>query len=755
MDILLAIDQLPGAALVLDGEGRIIAANDECAGLLEEHVDALIGRRIDAVVWEAGDQFAPEGVGDHGWRRAMTLWAKHRSPFEAEVATRKASGTWGVGVVVMLRELAALRSQAQVEDKGAVLLRQAIRLARLGIFEHDQRNGKVYWSAEHRLILGLGPDEDVTFERYVDRIHPEDRARVLEAIARAHDPNGDGRFEIEHRVLFDDESVHWMEARSQTTFEGTDEARRPIHTLGATADVTERRRAEQERERLSVVLDATPDIVAIATGQGEIMSLNRAGREFFGLTPGMPVQGLTLVDQHAPTSRARWQEDVWPKVLRDGMWCGEMTLVQVSGSLMPCSQLVVAHRGIHGELLFISTIARDLSDSKYLEAQLRQSQKMEAVGRLAGGVAHDFNNILSVIMSIATLCYDDLPRESPMRGELSELLRAAERAADLTRKMLAFSRKQVLRPEIVDVDVVLARMASMLRRLIGEDIELVIDARPGLAWIKVDPNHLEQIFMNLAVNARDSMTRGGRLVFAVDVIDLADGDPRLAAGRSAGAFVRIVVSDTGLGMDADVASRAFEPFFTTKSPGQGSGLGLSTVLGIVEQSEGHIGLDTAPGRGAAFEILFPRTTDPPTSGALASEPVVPSAPPLAATILLVEDEEPLRYVIAAILAREGYRVLDFSVPTEALEAAKTYDGEITLLLTDVVMPHMHGKQLADAVLLVRPAIKVIFMSGYTETAIVHCGVLDEHVDFLPKPVLPAPLLRLVGEVLRRPVPPHP
>jgi PAS domain S-box-containing protein len=514
--------------------------------------------------------------------------------------------------------------------------------------------------------------------------------------------------------------------------------------MGSFIDLTARKRAEEERARLAAVLDATPDVVGISDPSGNVLYLNQAARTMFGLSDAAPLGKMG--DHHAPASRSVILETAIPSAVKTGAWRGETNLVDPSGREVPFSQVIIAHRGPDGAPLYFATIARDISEQRELEAQLRQAQKMEAIGRLAGGVAHDFNNLLSVILSFARIVHDDLPEGHPSRPELEQIERAGERAADLTRQMLAFSRKQVLQPRVVDANDVLLAMAPMIERLVGEDLELQLALAATPCLLKVDPPQLEQAVLNLVVNARDAMPSGGRLTIETSLVEIDESYARTHLDVRPGPHVLIAVSDTGIGMDAATKERIFEPFFTTKGPGIGTGLGLSSVFGIVRQTGGTIWVYSEPGRGTTFKLYFPRTADP----AMLLEParrVAPMGSLRGRTVMVVEDEAQLRDVVVSVLRRAGLVVLEAAHPDDALALAAAHDGPIDLLLTDVVMPKLNGKQLADRLLATRPTTRVVYMSGYTENTIVHHGVLDAGVDFLPKPVVPDALLAIVQRIL--------
>jgi two-component system cell cycle sensor histidine kinase/response regulator CckA len=502
------------------------------------------------------------------------------------------------------------------------------------------------------------------------------------------------------------------------------------------------RRASQELLRL--MIDGAKDhAFYVLDGENRVIEWNRGAQRLFGYS-AQEVLGKTLArtypEQEAPTGATTraWRsahgsqfEEVRIRLRKDGTTFWAQTLT-------------TPLQGADGRSV-LSMMTRDITERRILEQELRQAQKMEDFGRLAGGVAHDFNNLLTVINGYGNFLLTSLPAQSRVKEDVQEIVRAGERAASLTRQLLAFSRKQVLEPKILDLNKIVSEMEKMLRRLIGEDVEFVTACPDGLQRIKADPGQVEQVIMNLAVNARDAMPKGGRLTIETRDVELNQAYTRKHPGLMPGRYVLLSVSDTGTGMSERTLTRIFEPFFTTKGPGKGTGLGLSTVFGIVKQSGGHVSVKSEVGKGTIFEVYFPSASGTPTT--VVHPAAASPLPPASESVLLVEDETAVRKFARETLERAGYRVSDAANGREALEALRSSGKSVDLLLTDTVMPFLGGAELAEKAVGLIPDLKVIYMSGYAETAIIRRDLLKSEEAFLAKPFGPEALLRKVRAVL--------
>ena len=582
--------------------------------------------------------------------------------------------------------------------------------------------------ADHRVVHEDGSSAE-------GNAHPLSRARQTGQPVRG----------VVHGVFTGTPSERWCLVDAVPVFDPA--SGELVEAVASITDITQRRRAEtalrNTSDTLSALIQASPLAIFTFDPAGKVNTWNAAAERLFGwrasevlghLLPAIaPDQLGEFREHHRAVLEGRSYVDLevrWQR--RDG---SPLTL---SLAIAPLYEGLSEVRGV-------ITLAADLTERKRLESQLRQSQKMEAVGQLAGGVAHDFNNLLTAIMGFTSLLLQAVPPDDPKHEDLLEIDRAASRATELTQQLLAFSRRQMLKPTLLDLNAVLSDTMRMLGRLLGEHIELGILPETGLGVVRADRGQIEQVLISLAVNARDAMEGGGKLTLETRNVTLDQAYANQHPGATEGDFVMLAVTDTGSGMSPATQARIFEPFFTTKERGKGTGLGLSTVYGIIKQSGGTIYVYSEPGRGTAFKIYLPRVMAP--APAEVPVPVRPANVRGTETVLVVEDEGGVRSLICRVLQTYGYTVLEAENGGEALLIAEQHLAPIHLLLTDVVLPRMSGRKLAERLIRSQPDLRVLYMSGYTDGSIINHGALEPGTAFIQKPFTPEALTQKLREVL--------
>jgi PAS domain S-box-containing protein len=528
---------------------------------------------------------------------------------------------------------------------------------------------------------------------------------------------------------------------------------RLAYSFDQMADSLERREAERNRaeeelenqkEVLQRVIDNIPVMITLYDSKGEMKLLNQEFVRLVGWT-AEEARHIDLLEKVYPDPEYR--KMAWEYMMSATMDWREFKVTTRDGGILESiwSNVRLSDGTQIGIGIDITERNRSEKEKRVLEEQFYQSQKMEAIGKLAGGVAHDFNNILTVIKGYCQLSLFAFKEGDPLKGNIEEVMKAADRAASLTRQLLAFSRRQIMEMQVLDLNYIIRNLDKMLRRMIGEDIELTTLLADDLGKVKADPGQIEQVLMNLVVNARDAMPKGGNLTIETASVKLDEQYARNHIAVTPGEYVMMAVSDTGIGMSPEVRERIFEPFFTTKEKGKGTGLGLSTVYGIVKQSDGNIWVYSEPGKGTTFKIYLPRVDEP--ADELRVKVEGQEIPGGSETILLVEDDETVRELAVKILEKHGYEVLGAGSGDEALQICRERKKQMHLVLTDVVMPGMNGRQLAERLQEICHGFKVLYMSGYTDNAIAHHGILEKGLDFIQKPFTPEDLLRKVRKTL--------
>jgi len=651
-----------------------------------------------------------------------------------QVLTASHLGEGGIFLTVAL--LASRAKEHQASERATRMIIERII---------DTMPVRVFWKDKHLVYLGCNAAfaGDAGFAEPKDVIGKDDFQMAWRDQAEL--------YRADDRQVIESGCSKLLIEEPQTTPEGNAlvllTSKVPLHgpegeiigVLGTYMDITERKHAQETSIRLATAVDQAAEAIMITDAAGSILYANPAFEKATGYTCEEAI-GQNPRILKSGRQEAGFYREMWTVLSHGGVWRGRLFNKRKDGTLFEEDATISPVRDATGQIINYVAVKRDVTNETRLEQQLFQAQKMEAVGRLAGGVAHDFNNLLGVITGYGEIVHRRLAGEDPLREKVEQILRAAERAAGLTRQLLAFGRRQVLQPKVLDLNAVVFDMEKMLRRLIGEDVEFTTVLEPRLGSVKADPGQLEQVLMNLAVNARDAMSEGGRLTIETRNADLNEEYAARHPPTRSGPYVALVVTDTGSGMDAATQARIFEPFFSTKEVGRGTGLGLATVYGIVKQSEGYVWVYSEVGVGTTFKIYLPRI-DEQAKLARQQEP----GPLLrgSETVLLVEDEASLRELLREALEASGYSVLVARDGAEALQIAEAHVGTIQIMVTDVIMPGMTGPKIVDLVAPTRPEMKVVYISGYSDASVTRHGLIAAGTSFLSKPFSPDALLRKV------------
>ncbi len=731
--------------LILDAEtGMVLDVNPFLIDLLGYSREALLGNRI----WELG--FIADVVANHatfvelqqqGYVRYedKALRTSDGRSIEVEFVSNAYLVNQGTVIQCNIRDISERKRAEEALRKSEARYRAVTESASDAIILADAMGMIVGWNRGAEGMFGR-PEAEALGQPLTLLIPPRFRDRHLEGMKRLRaggEPRLIGRT-AELAGLRKD-GTEFPAELSLSSWE-TPEGR---FFTGMIRDVTQRKRAAESQARLAMAVEQAAEAVMITDANATILYANPAFEKITGYTRE------EVIGQNPRILKSGKQDDafykqMWDTLARGRVWAGRLVNRRKDGTLFEEEATISPVRDAAGQIVNYVGVKRDISNETRLEQQLLQAQKMEAVGRLAGGVAHDFNNLLGVIAGYGEIVYRGLAEQDPVKGKVGEILKAADRAASLTRQLLAFSRKQVLQPKILDLNAVVADMEKMLRRLIGEDVDLETRLAPRLGSVQADQGQIEQVLMNLAVNARDAMPDGGQITVETRNADLDADYAAMHRPVRPGPYVLLSVTDTGSGMDAATQARIFEPFFSTKAVGKGTGLGLSTVYGIVKQSEGFIWVYSEVGLGTTFKVYLPRVD------VQAPLELEESPRPLrrgSETVLLVEDEASLREMLREVLEASGYSALVARDGTEARQLAEAHSGPIQIMVTDVIMPGMTGPKIAELVAPRRPGMKILYISGYSDESIVRHGLMGPGRAFLSKPFGPELFLRRIRESL--------
>jgi two-component system, cell cycle sensor histidine kinase and response regulator CckA len=634
--------------------------------------------------------------------------------------------------------ISKVRDEAKARELGEQMS-LALIAANMGYWDWDVSNDIHVWSDTCKALFGLPSHADANFEVLIKSVHPDDRTQLWSAINRAVQDKA--AYLCEFRVLWPDGSMHWCVGRGRAFLDGSG---RTSRLIGIVAANDEQKASESNLGLLTAALEAAANAIVITDPSATILWVNQAFTNLTGYGREESIGQNTRMLKSSEHDHS-FYENLWSTIKSGRVWRGELKNRKKDGSLYNEEMTVTPVRSASGEITNFIAIKQDLTEKKKLEAQYRQAQKMEAVGRLAGGIAHDFNNVLSVIIGYSFLALEKLEPADQVVLYLQKIKTAADRAASLVKQLLTFSRQQVVCPRILDLNVVVKNMEDMLRKLVGENVSITMKATMPLGSIKADVGQIEQVVMNLVVNARDAMADGGQITLETRNVDLDEGYQREHEPVQPGQYVMLSVYDTGCGMDERTRARIFEPFYTTKEPGEGTGLGLATVYGIVKRSNGYIWVYSEPGTGTTFKLYFPRINETP------EQTIKPSQDGEIhgglETILLVEDDEAVRELLVITLRNAGYTVLEAGDAEAALELAANQSVRVDLLVSDIVMPSISGSRLITLLRLSRPDLKVILMSGYAAETLARQAPVPHGVTFIEKPFTRNSLLMVIRRIL--------
>lgn len=651
-------------------------------------------------------------------------------------------------LLILVKELKKeLSKSKKIEDKLRISegrLQQVTLVSEIGIFDHNHLNDSTWCSPKLCELHNWDTDKSYKISDFIDLAHPDDRDKAVKIAENSLDHRGNGKLKESFRILRSDGSIRWLNLRLKTFFKENGTGRQAVRTVGAVIDETRQKLAEEALLLKNRTIETSLNGIIIMNAKWKLIYTNPAFLKLWGYTSEAEIHGKMLAEflEHEHTFQ------IIDHILRNGTYIGELSAQRRDGTDFDVMISANSILNTHGEIVNYVASFIDTSELKQLQSKMLYAQRMESASHLACGVAHDFNNVLTIIKGYVDIAQMSVNSNDPLYKNLTKIRKAADSAAELSQQLLAFSRKQIIRPKMLNLNDVIMNIEPMLISLIGEDIELQTSLLPELGNIKFDRSQIEQILINLSINAKDAMREGGRLIIETTNTSLDDTCTSNHIDARPGEKIVLTISDTGSGLSEDAKSHLFEPFFTTKEYGHGTGLGLAMVNGAVSQNGGWIDVHSELEQGTTFKIYLPRVYK---NGLDEINETNIALLPGTGTIVLAEDNEGVRFFTSFILKRQGYTVFDFPDGLSAIQAVCGMDESPHLLIIDVVLPDMNGHVLAQRILEIKPAVKILFTSGYSDNIVIRHGILPDDMAFIQKPYSVETLLQNVQKVLNTPI----
>jgi PAS domain S-box-containing protein len=751
--------------LVVDENGEIISFNRRFVDIWGVPLDMAESKSDEQVLQSVMDKLVnpEEFVGkleqlyedrDETSRDEIVL--KDGRTFDRYSAPMLGEGGKCYGRVWYFRDITEHKRAEKALQESDERLRQAVRAGSIGIFDHDHRSDTIYWSPEQRRIYGWDPEEPVTLPKYLQYVHAEDRVRIAEAVQRAHDPRGDGYFDVEHRIVNRNDAIRWLSTRSRTHFEGEGSARHKVRTIGAVVDITERKQAEAalqaSQERLRQIFEASPNVTSVFRMEGQNLRRTWVSpnlERLFGYTVEEALQPHWWSAHVHPEDRARVITESG-RILAHEHIVHEYRFLRRDGGVVWINDELQLLRDAAGQPYEVVGAWTDITKRKELETHLLRTQRLESVGRLASGIAHDLNNILAPMLMVAPLLREAI-QDPELRNMLDLVETNAQRGSNIIKQLLTFGRGLEGERVPVQLRALILDMAGIIRETFHKNITTQRETPPDTWPVKGDATQLHQVLMNLCVNARDAMPEGGTLTLKLENHEFDESFARMTPGARPGRYVCLSVTDTGEGIAPEHLDKIYDPFFTTKELGKGTGLGLSTVLGIVQSHGGFIQVHSQPGRGTQFKVYLPASeTAEAQPASQANQPLPQGGGEL---VLVVDDESSVRQVTRKLLERNGYRVIEAAEGADGITQYVAHQQEVQVVVTDLAMPVMDGPTFIRVLRRMNPQVRVIAVTGYQSKSSLPADLGVPGEARLSKPFTGAMLLQTLQRVLHPEAPP--